>query len=219
MNPDFWHARWREGRTGFHKPAVNPHLVANLEHLGAPQGEAAVFVPLCGKSVDPAYLTTLGFRVVGVEVSELACRALFEEQSIPFVERQSGSYLRFEAGSLSVLCGDYFALAPGDLGPLGAAWDRAALIAMPPERRAAYVATMTRLLPPGAPLLLVSVAYPEGAMQGPPFSVPDSEVRTLLGDAFRIESSTEHDALDDQPRFRESGLNALHETVYRARRI
>lgn len=218
MNPDFWHARWREGRIGFHKPDVNPHLAANLEHLGAPRADAAVFVPLCGKSVDLPYLASRGFRVVGVELSALACRALFEEQSIPFVERQAGGYLRFEAGSLSVLCGDYFALAASDLGPLGAAWDRAALIAMPPERRAAYVATMTRLLPPGAPLLLVSVAYPAGTMQGPPFSVPDAEVRTLLGDAFRIESSIEHDALDDNPRFREAGLNALHETVYRARR-
>jgi thiopurine S-methyltransferase len=218
MDPDFWQARWREGRIGFHRSDANPNLVEHLEHLGAPQGDAAVFVPLCGKSVDLPFLVGRGFPVVGAEISELACRALFEEQGLAYSERRVGAYTRFEAGALSVLCGDYFGLQPADLGPIHGAWDRAALIAMPPERRPRYVATLARLLPQGAPLLLVSVDYPPGPMQGPPFSVPDAEVRTLFGDTFRIESSHAHDALDDNPRFRDAGLGALRETVYRARR-
>lgn len=218
MDPDFWHARWREQRIGFHRDSVNPHLVAHLDHLGPARDDAAVFVPLCGKSRDLPFLVEGGRRVVGVELSEIACRALFDELALPFVERRAGRFARYEAGALTVLCGDYFALTPEDLGPVCGAWDRAALIAMPPERRGRYAATLARLLPPGAPLLLVSLEYPQQAMEGPPFSIPRDEVHALLDDAFRIADSAVHDALDDNPRFRESGLEQLRETVYRAHR-
>lgn len=51
--------------------------------------DATVFVPLCGKSLDIGYLASLGYRVVGVELSELAVEQLFRSLGItPQVTRE-----------------------------------------------------------------------------------------------------------------------------------
>ena len=51
-----WFARWREGRTTFHRPEPNEWLVRHAKHilvtiLGG-EDRAWVLVPLAGKSVD-----------------------------------------------------------------------------------------------------------------------------------------------------------------------
>ncbi|XP_014680650.1 PREDICTED: thiopurine S-methyltransferase-like, partial [Priapulus caudatus] len=46
------------------------------------RSDLKVFVPLCGKSADVHWLSTLGYQVLGVECSEIAVKAFFEEQNI-----------------------------------------------------------------------------------------------------------------------------------------
>ena len=72
-------------------------------------------------------------------------------------------------------------------------YDRAALIALPPELRSKYVAHLKQVLP-GAAQLLLTIEYPQERMDGPPFSVGLAEVRRLYGDGYEIEHRAGRDA-------------------------
>ncbi len=81
MNPEFWQARWGEGRNGFHKSEVNPLLLKYFSALKLKKG-SRVLVPLSGKSLDMAWLAAQGYEVVGIELVESAVQEFFAEHSI-----------------------------------------------------------------------------------------------------------------------------------------
>jgi len=213
MESEFWHQRWASNQIGFHEGQVNAYLARHYAHLGLAPGET-VFVPLCGKSVDLRWLADQGARVLGVELSPIAVESFFAEQGLTPRTRKEAAFTVWESGPIRLLCGDYFALAPADLAGVHAVYDRAALIALPPERRADYVAHLDRLLPGARRTLLITLEYLQEQMQGPPFSVAEREVRTLFTSA-RIERLGGQDVLADHPRFRDKGLTRLLECAYR----
>lgn len=206
MHPDFWLARWQEGRIGFHEGAVNRHL---LQWWDATVGDAAaapeVLVPLCGKSHDLHWLAARGHRVTGVELSPLACEAAFSEHGVVPTVGQDGAFAARTAGNLTVLQGDVFDLR----GTFDAVWDRAALIALPPETRPRYVAHLRSLLRPGGSVLLVTLDYPQAERAGPPFAVLSDEVRALWPEARLLHR-------EDLPadRLREQGVSRMAEEVW-----
>lgn len=169
MNAEFWRARWQERKIGFHEGKPNEFLTRHVAHLA---NAKRVLVPLCGKTEDLAYLAAQGHEVVGVELVEDAVREFFAEHGItPTIE---GNVYR--AGAITIISGDFFATNAGEVDAI---YDRAAMIALPPDMRPRYV----RHLPVVPRILLVTVEYPEEAMSGPPFSVPEAEVRSLYGDS------------------------------------
>jgi thiopurine S-methyltransferase len=213
MEPEFWHQRWESNQIGFHESQVNAYLARHYASLGLAPGQT-VFVPLCGKSVDLRWLADQGAHVLGVELSPIAVESFFAEQGLTPRTRKDRAFTVWESGPIRLLCGDYFALAPADLAGVHAVYDRAALIALPPERRADYVAHLDRVLPGARRTLLVTLEYPQEQMQGPPFSVAEREVHTLFAGA-RIERLGTQDVLTENPRFREKGLTRLVECAYR----
>jgi len=104
------------------------------------------------------------------------------------------------------------------LGTVDAAYDRAALVALPPAMREAYAVSMGRLLTAGARALLVAFEYPQELKGGPPFSVDAAEIRRLFEPAFEVEQVERLDVLAANPRFAEFGIPALHETAFVMRR-
>ena len=100
------------------------------------------------------------------------------------------------------------------LDPIDAVYDRASLIALPPEMRAAYVKRLTALLAAGTPTLLLSLDYPQQEMSGPPFSVAREEIEKLYGAHYEIEPVHSTDCLAREPKFRDRGLSRLDEQVY-----
>lgn len=180
MEPSYWRERWRDGRIGFHEGRPNALLVRHgREVLG---GAARVLAPLCGKAADLAWLGKpapegLGARVVGIELVQEAARAFFDEQGIPARSWRDGGFMRWAGGAIEIVVGDFFEVTPVQVGTFEAAWDRAALVALPPPMRQAYVAHQRALLEPGARVLLVSVEHDLG--EGPPFDVREDEVRRL----------------------------------------
>jgi thiopurine S-methyltransferase len=200
MDPDFWLARWREGRTAFHESAPNTLLAKYADRLGAPPKR--VFVPLCGKSLDLAHLASLGHEVVGVEVSPIAADAFFE--NLTPTRAQVGPFEAVTAGSVTILVGDAFALTRELLGPVDAVYDRAALVALPPELQEKYADLVLSLLSPGAPILLITFDYDTSKMQGPPFSVNSERVEQLFGGRCLLERF-EQRAVEDRPKFVEAG--------------
>ena len=94
-----------------------------------------------------------------------------------------GPFKRHAANAFEILEGDAFDLTPELLGPVQAAYDRAALVSLPPQLRAAYVESFARLMSAGTRLMLVAFEYPQKLKEGPPFSVePDRGQRALRRD-------------------------------------
>lgn len=217
MERQFWLARWENQEIGFHQEQINAHLQELWPSLGVAAGEA-VFVPLCGKSRDMLWLNQQGHPVLGVEISPLAVEAFFEENGLSAEQRPHGAFTEYRSGSLRILCGDFFALSAADLDGAAAVYDRASLIALPPEMRERYARKMAELLASGARTLLITLDYPQTQMSGPPFAVRRAEVEALYSADFELAVCCELDVLEEQPRFRDKGLTQLTERVYTLRR-
>jgi thiopurine S-methyltransferase len=214
MTPEFWLDRWRRGDIGWHLSEINVHLQAFWPRLGlAP--ETLVFVPLCGKTLDLIWLMSCGHRVLGVEISKQAVEELFAEHGlVPFVTDRSPFRL-YRVDELRVLAGDYFDLAPSDLAGVGAVFDRASLIALPPDMRPRYAEHFKTVVPAGAPVLLITLDYDQSEMAGPPFAVTRDEVQRLFGDRYAIQALADLDIIEESPGFRRRGLTALSEQVWK----
>ena len=213
MQHDFWLERWQEGQIGFHQDRVNNYLTRHFNRTNAKQ-DGIVLVTLCGKSLDMVWLQEQGFRVVGVELSQLAVESFFIENNLQPTITSSENFQRYQAGDITLLCGDFFDLTTADIGDITAVYDRASLIALPPEMRPGYADHLTRLLPQGTNVLLITMEYPKQQMQGPPFAVQEPEVHKLYDDNFKVEQIEAVDILSDNPRFKERGLSELIERSF-----
>lgn len=218
MNPEFWHERWQRGEIGWHLDQVNAHLAEHWPRLGLPPG-GQVLVPLCGKSRDLLWLAAQGHRVLGVELSPLAVAGFFAEQGLTPEGHRDGPFACYQVDEIRLLCGDFFALGPEQVGAVTAFYDRGALIALPPELRDPYADHLTALTRPGSRGLLITLEYVQAEMAGPPFSVPEDQVKTLFGGAFRIERLVHLDVLAENPGLAARGLSRLQEGVYRLDRL
>ena len=207
-----WENRWREGKIGFHLPSIHPIL---LRHGGPAlwQEKSRILVPLCGKSLDLRALPEFGYQVTGIEAVPAAVQAFFGEAKIEPTVTDVAPGKRFEHKNLSIWQGDVFAY-PAEPAAFDGIWDRAALIALEAEHRPAYAARMMRLLRPEGKMLLVSMHYDQARMQGPPWSVSDEEVNKLYGPYGRLDLVETVEVLGSNPRFLESGLSAVTESVW-----
>ena len=217
MHADYWLDKWADDDIGFHQKEPNKRLVEHWPGLGI-DPETPVFVPLCGKSPDMLWLHERGHPVFGVDLSEIACEAFFTDNRLPFERRAMERGVEFtgtgDASGLRLLAGDFFALAEVDTEHVHGVYDRASLIAMPPELRADYARQLAHLLPLRTRGLVIAIAYDQGKMKGPPFSVPDDEVRELLGGSFELEELSHRAGPDRLGNLAARGLDTLEERVY-----
>lgn len=213
MEPEFWHERWRQNQIGFHQGEVNPYLEKFWAKLGL-SAPARILVPLCGKSLDLVWLQQQGYQVEGVELSELAVRAFFEEQGLTPRRHKQGDWDVWESDGVRLWCGDFFQLDAATLGPIDAVYDRAALIALPAPMRQQYVRHI-QSLGGAVPHLLVTLEYPQDKMDGPPFCVAQAEVQALFGERYHGTTPLAcNDVLAETPQLRQRGLDRLNECVY-----
>ena len=213
MHEAFWQDRWARSQIGFHQEKVNGYLRRHWSALGLAR-DASVLVPLCGKSLDLAWLAEQGHGVIGVELAERAVQDFFAERDVQPQVSQHGVFKVYRAGELQILCGDFFALSREDVAACQAFYDRAALIALPPEMRERYVAHLQAIMPDACQGLLVTLVYDQQRMDGPPFSVEDAEVDRHFTDGWTLRMVEEKDVLTGNPRFAESGLAAVDERVF-----
>lgn len=191
MDPKFWHSRWQAGQIGFHEGRVNRMLAAHIGALNLADG-ARLFLPLCGKAFDIHWLLSEGYRVAGIELSEIAVRELFNEMGVTPEVSQAGPLKLFAGQGADIFVGDIFALTADILGPVDAIYDRAALVALPEDIRGQYAAHVARITGT-APQLLVTFQYDQTLMDGPPFSLTEAEVRTHYGVAYQISVLADED--------------------------
>ena len=176
MDTDFWHQKWANNEIGFHKDQVNPLLTLHINHLSLQTGDR-ILLPLCGKTLDIAWLLSQGFEVIGIELSQLAIDQLFETLDITPQITQHGNVYHYQAPNINVFVGDIFEISKEQIGPVNAVYDRAALVALPLEMRLKYTSHL-RYLSDDAQQLLITFEYNQSLLNGPPFSVTNEEVAT-----------------------------------------
>ncbi|MDU0353682.1 thiopurine S-methyltransferase [Paraglaciecola aquimarina] len=175
MEHDFWHQRWRNNEIGFHEIEGSYLLKSYFESLelsSAPR----IFVPLCGKTRDIAWLLDRGVEVVANELNENAVIALFSELDVEPIVKPHGVFTQYSAPKLCVFVGDFFALNSVDIGALDGVYDRAAIVALPQSLRDKYTAHLLHITN-YAQQLLVTFDYDQSLLAGPPFSVTADEVQ------------------------------------------
>ena len=213
MKKDFWLKRWEREKIGFHQDEVSPYLCQYWQELNLAH-DSVVFVPLCGKSRDMLWLREQGHQVLGVELSAIAVQAFFKENGYTPQHSTRGKFDRCEANGIRILCGDFFDLGRDDLANVSVVYDRAALIALPPEMRERYVRDMVGILPTATQILLITLDYPQPEMQGPPFSVSSGEVEALYREHAEVRLLAQLDVLSKNPRFQQRGLSRLQENIF-----
>ncbi len=200
-----WLERWQIGRTGWHEPDGNASLKRYWGHTGR-----RVLVPLCGKTPDLLWLESKGNAVTGIELSELAVTAFFEENGIEYTREAN----RFDAldRKLTLFCGDYF--EHDATGSYDALYDRGSLVALPADVRPRYADHTRRLLTDEADLFVITVEYDQSQAEGPPFSLSVDELRSYWPG---LERRDRYDDLENcPPKFIEAGLTAFYEVVWQS---
>ncbi|PKO52205.1 MAG: thiopurine S-methyltransferase [Betaproteobacteria bacterium HGW-Betaproteobacteria-20] len=178
MEHDFWHQKWQKNEIGFHLPEANPLLVQHFSTLNLKQG-SRIFLPLCGKTLDIAWLLAQGYRVAGAELSAIAIEDLFNNLNLTPNIKTLDEITHYSTPNIDMFVGDIFKVSPAMLdaaGKIDAVYDRAALVALPEDMRKQYSAHLMALTNK-APQLLICFEYDQSLHAGPPFSISADEVK------------------------------------------
>lgn len=226
MHHSYWHQRWQERQIGFHLDEINSYLSKYWPHLELPE-QSRVFVPFCGKTHDLRYFHEQGYRVIGNELSTLAVQDFYTEQQLNASKTiistknndpQQTEMTLWQSPEVDIICGDFFALTKDQVTDIEAVYDRAALVALPPEMREKYVQKMLSLLPDKVSMLLLTLDYDESEKQGPPFSVTEEEVQRLYQDHFDIQCLEVADISEEQRSPRSQNMSYFNERVFLLKR-
>lgn len=187
MDPKFWLETWEENEIRFHQDDTEPRLKRYFADIKP----GRIFVPLCGKSLDMLWLIKKGWEVIGVELSPIASEAFFKENQIPCEKQKVGPFDVYVGKNIKIFCGDLFELKPEYIGSLSAVYDRACIIALPPEMRKKYAAHLKSILSLSQfdefRWLLLSMEYPQQLAEPPPHSVERAELDSLFLVEFKIQ--------------------------------
>ncbi len=208
MELSYWRSKWQKGKIGFHMENGYPGLEKHWDSI--PLGtNPSVFVPLCGKSKDLIWLAGHCERVVGVEISELAVQEFLKENSLDAKISTFADFKIYRVNNIEIWNGDFFKLPKHKLPPFDLVFDRAALVALPPETRTGYATKLLELISDHTIILQHHYHYRQEEMNGPPFSVSPDEVKKLYGAEFQIQILEHKDLnIDYYKKFQNRGLRS-----------
>lgn len=184
MEASFWQEKWEKNELGFHRSEANPLLVNYFNKLSLEKG-SRVLLPLCGKTLDIAWLLSQGYRVAGAELIATAIEQLFDELGVVPEITSLGDVKHYSAKNIDIFVGDIFNLSGKTIGSVDAVYDRAALVALPEHMRIRYTAHLMEITD-RAPQLLINYEYDQTLMAGPPFSVRNEEVKQHYQDHYDL---------------------------------
>ncbi|XP_062952873.1 thiopurine S-methyltransferase isoform X4 [Cynocephalus volans] len=181
-----WQDKWVNHKIGFHKEQGHP-------------------------------FADLGHSVVGVEISELGIREFFMEQNLSYSEEPitgipGAKVFKSHSGNISLYCCSIFDLPRTNIGKFDRIWDRGALVAVNPRDRKCYADTVLSLLRKGFHYLVSVVSYDPTKHAGPPFYVPDAEIKRLFGTICNIYCLENVDAFEE--RHKSWGIDYFFEKLY-----
>ena len=209
----FWHDRWKNQLTRWHRAEYNDLMLKHWHSLSAPDG-SEVLVPLCGKSLDMLWLAEQGYSIVGLEMVEQAINTFFSENQLSPESTQFGKLVKHSSPPFTIFQGDVFALEAGTV-QADAWYDRAAMVAIPPSTRESYVQQIRQQTKPGAVGVLITLTYPQHEADGPPFSLTDEDALSLFSEGFEIERLEVIDVSDEKDR----GVSSVTSSVFKITRL
>ncbi|MGL1886088.1 MAG: thiopurine S-methyltransferase [Reichenbachiella sp.] len=186
MKAEFWHNKWEQNQIGFHLSEANPILTKHLPALKLNKGDT-LFLPLCGKTKDIAWLLDAGYHVKGAELSPIAIDQLFEELNLTPQININGPLTHYSADRIDIFVGDIFDITKEIIGSVDAVYDRAALVALPLETRQQYSKHLIQMTNE-ARQLLICFEYDQSIADGPPFSIDQEEVLTHYDSTYQIKN-------------------------------
>ena len=209
-----WHSHWTRKNPGFHEGQVNVYLEQFLPLFNLKAGDC-IFMPLCGKAVDILWLSQQGYQIVGVELSEVAILSFFEESDLQFEKVQHPNFVIYQAQNITLYQGDLMHIQAQHLASCKLVYDRASIVAIESFNRKVYKHKMLEIIPEGTPMLMVTLDYDQNIMQGPPFSVPVTEITELYQPEYQLELLQTSEQVEERPRWRDLGLKSLLESALR----
>ena len=180
----FWIDKWKNQKIGFHNYTPHPFLIECIQSFNLNCGDA-VFVPLCGKTSDISWLLDKGYHVVGVDLSEVAINALFDELGLRPTITKKPHFSCYRAPMIDVFVGDLFNLETAMLPKINLVYDRAALVALPPKRQAEYALFVTTLTD-SAPQMIVTIEFDDLLINSPPYSVKQDDLYRIYGTEYTL---------------------------------
>ena len=194
---------------------VYPGLTEFWPKLSLKQN-STVLVPLCGKSLDMLWLAEQGFHVVGIEASSKALEQFMEKSGQQFSRTHSHGYTVFKSPKIELWQGNFMNFPEHALHSIDAIYDKAAIVALPPEMRNRYASKLLNLGNRSMEIFLQSFEYEQTEMHGPPFSVDENEIHTHFSHRFDITIMNERSMLEDVKKFQQRGLSSYFvEKIYR----
>jgi thiopurine S-methyltransferase len=184
LDINFWNERWNKKEIAFHMNEVNPMLVKYFPKLSLEE-QKRIFIPLCGKTLDIEWLFTKNFKIVGVELNELAVKSLFIELNIEPIIIELNDFLIYKYKDIEIFVGDFFNLSKEILGKVDLVYDRAALVALPKVMRQKYSTHLLNITS-GITQLLLTYEYDQNIMKGPPFCVDSFEVTEYYFNTYSL---------------------------------
>ncbi|MEZ4705398.1 MAG: thiopurine S-methyltransferase [Bdellovibrionota bacterium] len=187
MKNEDWHQRWASGNIGFHRSEINPDLVSWFSSTKPWKSSARCLVPLCGKSLDLAWIASQGHSVTGIEFSPIPIQEFFAQQQLTPTTETVHGMIKHHATPFTLYQGDFFESPAAIHERFDWIYDRAAAVAIDPDKRSAYAKILAHFLNDGGKVLLLTYTYDSSRYQGPPFSLPEVEIRTHFSDHFKIQ--------------------------------
>jgi len=214
MKKEFWLEKWQNKQTGFHKDEVHPLLIKYIDELKLNSGDT-VFVPLCGKTLDMLWLNSQGYKVIGIELSELAIKEFFVDNDITYKKESDGLFDIYTYENITIYKGDFFDLTAKYCQQVNAVYDRAALIALPGELVMKYVNKMLDVIPDLAMGILITLEFNRSSdSKGPPFNTSNEKVMKLFQKYMSIEQIYIIDIIERELSFQKQGCTYVNERVY-----
>ncbi|MDZ7717375.1 MAG: thiopurine S-methyltransferase [Balneolaceae bacterium] len=208
MELSYWRSKWRKGKIGFHMENGYPGLEKHWKSIGL-KDNATVLVPLCGKSKDLLWLSEHCRRVIGAEISKIAVEQFFKENSLDAEQTTFADFTIYRSSNIEIWNGDFFKLPRHKLPSIDLVYDKAALIALPPDKRKQYAYKIIELCNQNTRILMHQFEYRQDEMNGPPFSVSIEEVNQLFGGQFELKILDRQELnLDNYKKFQKRGLRS-----------
>ncbi|XP_076999565.1 thiopurine S-methyltransferase [Tamandua tetradactyla] len=212
-----WQEKWVRRNISFHQEQGHQLLKKHLDTFLNGKSGLRIFFPLCGKAVEMRWFADRGNSVVGVEISEIGIREFFTEQNLsysvePIAEIPGTKVFKSSSGNISLYCCSIFDISRVNIGEFDRIWDRGALVAVNPGDQERYVDIMLSLTRKGFQYLASVVSYDPTKHGGPPFYIPDTEIKRLFGTKCNIHCLEKVDAFKEC--HKSWGIDYMFEKLY-----
>lgn len=192
VNP-MWQENWDNNDAGWHYDTVNRNLekfIIDFVSNGQSLVGKAIFVPLCGKTIDMKWLYDKGFTVVGVEAVEKPILEFFAEQNLEFNVEEAGAFTKYSTkdSRLIIFKGNLFDFSKDTAGfKFDHSWDRGSLVAIEKETQKQYGELFSKIMKTGSTGLLEIFEYDPEVHSRQPFPIFVNDVESVFAPSFTFE--------------------------------